>query len=171
MSASVRGADFGADLQGAIVTMLCNELNVRDIEEDQDGDLTFRYQGGMHQLIFDANDPHFLQLRYPAFYELVPSTKRDGVLEACARVNRNVKLVKMFPVVSSGGEEQIHAAVEICVHESTHISAGQMERFLDAIFFAVRKFHESLAQMNVGSAANAAQSPAGHVGGSASKPH
>jgi len=128
--------------------VLAKDIGARDVEEDEDRDLTFRFQGGFYCIRFYPDDPQFVSIAFPAFFEPGSRIGKGVVTTACLEITRSIKLVKMFPVSRPDGSEHICAAVELMVPDASQLGEGLVFRCLDAIQVAVREFFEALALRN-----------------------
>lgn len=77
---------------------------------DNDGDLVFKAEGLSYLLFSADDDPTYFRLALPFFWEVESLTERQRVLHACAVVNAEVKVVKLYVV-----EEHTWASVEMLI--------------------------------------------------------
>jgi hypothetical protein len=65
---------------------------------DEDGDVRFKYEGGTYYIIVDENDPTFLHILYPNFWEIESPIELAQAKNAVSYVNRTAKIAKIYLV-------------------------------------------------------------------------
>ncbi|MBK8980104.1 MAG: hypothetical protein IPM29_29745 [Planctomycetes bacterium] len=65
---------------------------------DDDGDVTFKYEGGFYLILIDAEDEEFFRLVYPGFWAISDDAERARVERAALLASAQTKVVKIFPV-------------------------------------------------------------------------
>lgn len=62
---------------------------------DQDGDVVFKCEGRIYIVTADQNDPQFLRVVMPNFWEIESENERRLALEIANQVNERIKVVKV----------------------------------------------------------------------------
>ena len=107
-----------------------------EVDEDN-GNIIFKYQ--MLTFIFFNNDEdeEFFQLAFPSIYD-VDEDNRELVLEAADKVNRTVKVAKIFTV-----GEKVWVLFEVILDQSPEVGSI-IERGLGILQHARQAFYEAL---------------------------
>lgn len=145
MTATLIASESTSLIRTRVGEILHDDLGVKIVEQDVDGDLEFRYQSGAYLICFDEQDCGFLRISLPAFYAVDPRVRHTAVLEACAEATRSVKLVKVFPMQREDGTQVVSAIAEVLVHDHEFLHEELIGRCLEAINVAVRCLFESMA--------------------------
>lgn len=148
MSATQNAPDPIALFRARLSQVLRDDLSIRKVEEDDDGDLLFRYQAKSYSICFDERDSEFLLIRFPGSYSVDARVRRSVVLEACVEATRSVKLVKVYPFRLEDGSEIVSACVELVLRDLDHLDEALIGRAFEAIGVAVQSFFEALAIAN-----------------------
>lgn len=150
MSATRNAPDPIVLFRARLTEVLRDDLSIRKIEQDDDGDLLFRYQAKSYSICFDERDSEFLLIRFPGFYSVDARVRRSVVLDACAEATRSVKLVKVYPIRLEDGSEIVSASVELVLRDLDHLDEALIGRCFEAIGVAVQSFFEAMAVANGG---------------------
>lgn len=78
---------------------------------DDDGDIVFKAEGLSYLLFASEDDQDYFRLALPFFWSIESEEERSRVLVAAARVNADIKVVKIFPV-----EDDTWASVEMLIN-------------------------------------------------------
>ncbi len=65
---------------------------------DDDGDVTFKYEGRYYFIAVDQNDEEFFQLVFPNFWPIESDAERDKVAKVALQATAKTKVAKVFPV-------------------------------------------------------------------------
>jgi hypothetical protein len=106
---------------------------------DKEGDVSFKVEGGNYYIEI-GKDEKFFKVVYPAFYEIGSVDEHARVLRQIERINREVKVVKMYLV-----ENFVCASAESFVPDqesATHI----LDRCLAALQYGSLLFEEGMAE-------------------------
>jgi hypothetical protein len=63
---------------------------------DEDGDVRFRYEGGTYYIIIMEDDPEYLRILYPNFWEIESDAELSRAYRAASTVNRTTKIAKIY---------------------------------------------------------------------------
>ena len=66
-----------------------------------DGNVTFKYEGGSYLIQIDENDEQFFRVIYPAFWPIESEAEREKVAQAALSATAETKVVKVYPVDNS----------------------------------------------------------------------
>lgn len=67
-------------------------------EVDGDGDVRFKKEGAKFVILIDERDPEFFALALPNIWDFDSDAKKALSIDACNRVNAEVKSAKLFTV-------------------------------------------------------------------------
>lgn len=100
---------------------------------DDDGDLFFKYEGNSFFLDIDDDDPCFLRIILPNFWEFTDEI-RDTVGKACLEATAQAKVAKIFPV-----ENNIWSSAELFIADEKTLTPI-IFRLLDSVVAAATVF-------------------------------
>ncbi|PYE52025.1 winged-helix domain-containing protein [Deinococcus yavapaiensis] len=106
---------------------------------DQDGDVSFKFEGGHYVLFTRDPDPRFFHLLYPFFFEHDPDEDGPRVLATAMHVTKDVKVAKVYP---AGGND-VSASVELFLPNADDFKAV-LSQSLSALQYAVRQFRAAM---------------------------
>jgi hypothetical protein len=75
---------------------------------DEDGDVTFKYEGGNYFIRVDENDPTFFQVNFPNFWPIESEEERKHAYMAASLVAMECKVAKVYVV-----EDDVWVSVEL----------------------------------------------------------
>jgi hypothetical protein len=81
-------------LQTMYMNYLRGEGYVPDIDED--GDVRFKYEGGIYYIIVQENDLENIRILYPNFWEIESEEELFKAYSVISYVNRTTKVAKIF---------------------------------------------------------------------------
>ena len=67
-------------------------------ELDEDGDISFKYEGGFYYIFIDEDDEKYFRIVYPNFWEIESDDERIKALTVTNTVNREYKCGKVLLV-------------------------------------------------------------------------
>lgn len=103
---------------------------------DNDGDLIFKMEGLSYLLFAAEDDPAYFRLALPFFWEIESPEERQRAMAAAARVNAEVKVVKLYMV-----EDHTWAAVEMLIEPPENFKLI-FTRSLRVLRHGVQRFSE-----------------------------
>lgn len=109
---------------------------------DADGDVVFKYEGKLFVVTTDDNDPQFLRVVMPNFWEIESERERQLALEAANRVNERIKVSKV--VVRSNNH--VWAMAEQFI-DSTPDLEDFFKRTLRVLKIAAEEFAQRMIQL------------------------
>jgi len=65
---------------------------------DEDGDVSFKHEGGNYFISIYEDDAEYFQLVYPYFWEIESDAEREQAIAACIETTRGQKAAKIFMV-------------------------------------------------------------------------
>jgi len=65
---------------------------------DNEGDVMFKYEGGVYLIIMDENDEEFFRLVYPGFWSIESELEREKAQRAALTATAQTKVAKVFLV-------------------------------------------------------------------------
>jgi hypothetical protein len=84
------------ELQDMYLTYLKDEGYRAELDED--GDISFKYEGGFYYIYVDADDEKYFRMVCPYFWKLETDEEKLKALKAVNLVNRQYKCGKVFLV-------------------------------------------------------------------------
>lgn len=105
---------------------------------DDDGDITFKYQGYNILIMPDEDDKLYLRFVLPNFWPIESEVEREQAVEVSVKVTRRVKAAKVFPV-----KDQMWATVEIFL-SSEKCLKDVLDRILSVLRASVEAFSEEM---------------------------
>ena len=108
---------------------------------DEDGDITFRYEGGNYYIYVEDNDTGYFQIVYPNFYRLETRAERTAAAAAASVVTRGIRVVKVY---LNSSESNVSISAEMFVVNLTDFTQF-FYRLLDIMNSARNEFN---SQMN-----------------------
>lgn len=106
---------------------------------DKEGDVSFKVEGGNYYIEI-GKDEKFFKVVYPAFYEIESVDEHARVLRQIERINREVKVVKMYLV-----ENFVCASAESFVPDQ-EAATRILDRCLAALQYGSLLFEEAMAE-------------------------
>lgn len=106
---------------------------------DKEGDVSFKVEGGNYYIEI-GKDEKFFKVVYPAFYEIESVDEHARVLRQIERINREVKVVKMYLV-----ENFVCASAESFVPDQ-EAATRILDRCLSALQYGSLLFEEAMAE-------------------------
>lgn len=106
-------------------------------EVDEHGSIIFKYQMCTYLFINNDEDEEFFQLALPGIFD-VSEENREIVLEAANKVNRTIKVVKLFVP-----DSDVWAVFEVILDHSPEVGSI-IERGLGILQHARQAFYEAL---------------------------
>ncbi len=103
---------------------------------DEDGDVTFKYEGGHYYLSVSEDDDLFFQLVYARFWNLEDEDERLRGINAANEINMRFKVVKVYI-----RNDDTSATIECFMHHPNDFK-GYFERSLRALQRAVFEFRD-----------------------------
>ena len=68
---------------------------------DEDGDVTFKYEGGMYFIAVDEKDEEFFRLVFPGFWSIDNEIERAKVNRAALYATERTKVAKVYAVADN----------------------------------------------------------------------
>jgi len=109
---------------------------------DEDGDITFKYQGYSILIMPDEDDELYLRFVLPNFWPIESEAEREQAVETSVKVTRRVKAAKVFPV-----KDQMWATVEIFL-SSEKCLKDVLDRILSVLHVSVETFAEEMRKFS-----------------------
>ncbi len=107
---------------------------------DEDGDVTFKFEGASFFIAVDEEDDQFFRIVLPNFWPIESEDEREQVAAAALRATMNAKVAKVFPI-----RDDTWATVEMfCSPPETFKPV--FRRCLRAILAAVENFREGMLE-------------------------
>lgn len=106
---------------------------------DNDGDITFMFEGGHYIMLIDDDD-QFFRLVFPNFWPIDDEPERARAIEAALKVTAAIKVAKVFIIGDS-----LSASIEMFV-ESPAAVAGVLRRCLGALQSAANSFRKEMLE-------------------------
>jgi hypothetical protein len=103
---------------------------------DEDGDVTFKYEGGFYYLSVSEDDDLFFQLVYARFWNLEDEDERLRGINAANEINMRFKVVKVYI-----RNDDTSATIECFMHHPNDFQS-YFERSLRALQRAVYEFRD-----------------------------
>jgi hypothetical protein len=110
-------------------------------ELDQDGDVTFKHEGGNYIIQIDENDDVYFRLLYPNFWDIESEQERSDVLVASTVANANIKCAKVFMV-----RDNVWAVVEIFLAKPEDYEK-LLSRSISTIQSSVNSFRNKMQEL------------------------
>ncbi|MDZ4201879.1 MAG: hypothetical protein U1C96_07005 [Gallionella sp.] len=107
---------------------------------DDDGDISFKFEGKNYLIIIDEGDSEFFRLVYPWFWPIESEDEREKAAQAALYASTQTKVAKVYPV-----RDDTWAAVEIFCSPPEAFQAV-FKRSLGALQAAVHNFRERMQQ-------------------------
>ena len=105
---------------------------------EDNGDVTFKFEGGLYILIVSDDDEEYFRLAYPGFWEIENEEERLRVNQAALQACIDIKVAKVYPY-----GDNTWAAVELFCNPPEHFKSV-FQRSLRAIQSAVDCFSDHL---------------------------
>ncbi|HWG85640.1 MAG TPA: YbjN domain-containing protein [Deinococcales bacterium] len=105
---------------------------------DDDGDITFKYQGRRYLLWANEDDEAFFRLAAVYIWPIESDEERARALEAANDVNRGTKVGKVYLT-----QDDVWCAVEL-LFDPPEQFRGVFERALGVLEYCVRQFHDHM---------------------------
>lgn len=115
---------------------LAEEGYVPHVEDN--GDVTFKFEGGLYIVIVPDDDPDYFRLAYPGFWEIENEEERLRVNQAALQACIEIKVAKVYPL-----GDNTWAAVELFCNPPENFKRV-FQRSLRAIQTAVDCFSDHL---------------------------
>lgn len=109
---------------------------------DEDGDISFKYEGATYLCIFDSDDPGFIRLAYPVDFDNPHHISQNDMYGILMKVMESTKLGKI--VLIKANENEIGLAYKIEFIGDRKIFADNFERFIDILRLMVKKTRDLL---------------------------
>jgi hypothetical protein len=107
---------------------------------DAEGDVTFKYEGGLYFVGVDEKDEQFFRIGYPNFWSIENEAERVKAFQAANYASERTKVAKVFVV-----RNNTWASVEMfCA--SPEVFKGVFARCLKAIQVSVQNFREKMQE-------------------------
>ncbi|HOU24784.1 MAG TPA: hypothetical protein PLN42_11125 [Anaerolineae bacterium] len=107
-------------------------------EVDKDGDVMFKFEGGIYYVLIDEEDEVYFRIVYPGFWPIRSEAERDRVIKAAMAATASTKVAKVFPV----GDDVWADSELLC--EPPEAFKQVMWRCIRSIRAAVAKFLEGM---------------------------
>lgn len=105
---------------------------------DEDGDIKFKFEGGIYFIIIDDEDDDFFRLVYPNFWSIDSEEERMQVYIAAAHATAETKVAKVYPV-----RDNVWASIEkFC--SPPEVFKSIFRRSLGALRAGVNNFREKM---------------------------
>jgi hypothetical protein len=127
-----------ADRISALAEYLKSEGYVPKIDED--GDLSFKYEGSTYWILLDESDPEFFRIALPNFWDIENDEERRKIVNAAVRASSDVKVGKVYPV-----EDDTWASVEIFA-PSVEAFRQVFARSMTALQHVIREFVDRMRE-------------------------
>lgn len=105
---------------------------------EDNGDVTFKFEGGLYILMVAEDDPEYFRLAYPGFWEIENEEERLRVNQAALQACIDIKVAKVYPL-----GDNTWAAVELFCNPPDNFKSV-LQRSLRAIQSAVDCFSDHL---------------------------
>ncbi len=103
---------------------------------DEDGDVTFRYEGGFYGILIDPKDVKYVRLVFPNFWSIDSKDEGDRASRACVYATGKTKVAKVYTV-----RDNVWAAIELFC-PSTEAFQAVFPRCMGALRASVSNFRE-----------------------------
>ena len=108
---------------------------------DENGDVSFRYEGGNYSIYVEENDTGYFEIYYPNFYKLETRAERISAAAVASAVTRSKRVVKVW---LNSSETNVSITAEMFVANLTDFSRF-FYRLLNIMISARNDFN---SQMN-----------------------
>lgn len=113
-------------------------------EIDQDGDVTFRYEGGFYYIDIDEEDPSYFRLVFPSFWKIESSEELGQALIAANHATMMIKVAKIY--LNSQGDN-VTASIEVFLAKPEDFESI-FKRSLGALSAGVSFFVEKMKELS-----------------------
>lgn len=111
---------------------------------DSDGDVTFKFEGGLYFIHVLEDDPTYFRLVYPRFWAIEDEAERDAALRAASLVSARKKGAKVFVE-----DDDTTASVELFL-PNTEDFRRVFPRCLNVVQEATRAFRQRMIEWREG---------------------
>lgn len=110
---------------------------------DSDGDVVFKYEGGLYYVAIDVTDESYFQLVYPTFWSIENENEAVNAFLAAVTATRKTKVAKVY-VLSN--HENVSASVELLLDRPEDFKYV-FDRAIRTLRAAVRNFVEEMNKL------------------------
>lgn len=111
-------------------------------EIDKDGDVKFYFEGGLYYILLAENDPEFMRLVFPNFWQIESDEEKMKVTIAAAFASADTKVAKVIVV-----GDNVWATVESFT-ETPEQFMGVFKRSMSALRTAVSTFRDNMKELS-----------------------
>jgi hypothetical protein len=107
---------------------------------DDDGDVSFKFEGGNYFISIYEDDGEYFQLVYPYFWEIENDEERERAKAVCIEITRGQKAAKVF---MAKDDTDVSATTE-AFYESREDVRNIFPRYLRCLQSAVAAFRDAM---------------------------
>ena len=130
------------ELRRHAFALLRDRMGAVEMEFDDDDDILFRYQGIHFMASFDRLDTSYMRVIYLPFHVFADEDELLKGLAAINRVNRSVKVAKVWTLQGREGI-RVAASLEGWIVRHEDLNERSMGRMIEILFTAVNEFSAS----------------------------
>lgn len=112
-------------------------------EIDSDGDIRFKYEGGIYYIL-NTNDDGYFQVVFLGFWKIDRGAELGAAMLAASNANRRTKVAKLW---ADSDFNRMNASAEIFFSDWSDLTGPIITRCLRAIRTAVDTFREEFAKL------------------------